>query len=527
MNKPRLPTTALSLLALMLLTPSAQAAPTVTWPQPLVDPHPLPDDLVLPLPCGGGMAFRPIDVALPTAGLLADKELTLGDPSPQDGYTQFTHQTWLSAPFTVTGKPLMRRYYLAKYDVTRNQYEAVTSGTKGTCPAAPSGAGQKPKTSLSWIEAQDFLSSWTSWLLKNAPDTLPKHQDKPGFLRLPTDAEWSYGAQGGAKVSPAEFQQAFWPVPDGATKEDYIVAGAQDGLQKVGSKKPNPLGLYDMVGEVDQMMQEPYRLHHGERLQGQAGGVQLRGGNYLTASADELTTAKRSEAPAYNLHTGEPTRQDTTGFRAAIGADALETLQFGTEAEKEFQSLYEHYAQQAAQNSPASQSLLSSLSTHATDAAGKAELARIKAQLAAEAQKREETQLLAVRAQLEALMALGATIGELDHVANFIATHLDQLSKAAPDQDLTAARANLVRRRTQLRAQSEAYAELVRSVARQTTDPEVLHKAIEEEKTSLEQSDRASNVPYLNVAISDIQKALQGHVVTPAEVISQFHQNVP
>src|SRR5882757_204979 len=56
---------------------SAQTPAGAPWDQSYIDPHPAADgDLVLPLPCGGAMAFRRVEVE--SGGWLNDMQVTLG-----------------------------------------------------------------------------------------------------------------------------------------------------------------------------------------------------------------------------------------------------------------------------------------------------------------------------------------------------------------------------------------------------------------------------------------------------------------
>jgi formylglycine-generating enzyme required for sulfatase activity len=62
--------------------------------------------------------------------------------------------------------------------------------------------------------------------------------------RLPTEAEWEYAARAGrASEFPWGDEQ---PTPDRA---NYAASGFDD-TRPVGSYPPNPLGLYDMAGNV-------------------------------------------------------------------------------------------------------------------------------------------------------------------------------------------------------------------------------------------------------------------------------------
>lgn len=74
------------------------------------------------------------------------------------------------------------------------------------------------------------------------------------YYRLPTEAEWEYAARAGAASAyyfgkdTGELDQYAWY--DGNSKNKY---------QKVGLKKPNAFGLYDMLGNVAEWTADGYR----------------------------------------------------------------------------------------------------------------------------------------------------------------------------------------------------------------------------------------------------------------------------
>lgn len=306
--------------ALLPLIPFAgavgAAATEIAWKEQYYNPKPEAEDLVLPMPCGGAMTFRP--VLTPAERLLGDRRVTLGGSDDRFNFSESYRQDYLAGGFSVDGANGERRFYIGKYEVTTDQFEAVMNGNCGE----PANAGRLPKTSITWSETIAFSVRYTEWLYANAGESLPKEDGVPGFLRLPTEVEWEYSARGGAAASESEFLRPLFPMDEDL--KAYAWYGSPDSSsfkpQLIGLLKANPAGLHDMLGNVGEMVLEPYRLNKISRLHGQAGGVIVKGGDFLTP-ADAMRTAQREEMNPFDEKGVR--RLETVGFRLLIGAPVL------------------------------------------------------------------------------------------------------------------------------------------------------------------------------------------------------------
>ncbi|GAA3679781.1 MULTISPECIES: SUMF1/EgtB/PvdO family nonheme iron enzyme [Acetobacter] len=508
------PSSKLVLLAVtFMFCPSFAYADAAAWDARFIDPHPLPDDLKLPLPCGGAMVFRPVDVP-DGKGILDDVDMTIGRPDTQEGYNQYTLRTHLAAAFPVQGHPELHRYYIGKYDVTVNQYAALN----GSCPA-PSRAGQKPQTGISWDEANAYAAGLTTWLLENrAP--LPVAGGGKGFLRLPVDEEWSYAARGGMRVQASEFEAPLWPMPDGGPAA-YIAAGPDIGeMQAVGQMKPNPLGLYDMLGNAGQMMLDPYRLNRVGRLQGKVGGLLIRGGDFH-ANPDELTTNVRAERPPYNEKTGKPMRDPAIGFRLVIGASALGSLKETEDAEKDFKTLLNE-----AQATPGDAwAALRALKAEAgSDPAMAGKLSRIETALTTDARARIDADKQVLGAQLQALAVLANAVWEINHVIDTITQAKMKLVNLTPQQ-AQKIEIHLAERQKSLSAAIESYLGLLGAAA---SSPAI--KELDGIAAAGQDMLRSQNEDYL-LGMQDLsQKNLEilhaGKKVTAQDILEEV-KNIP
>jgi formylglycine-generating enzyme required for sulfatase activity len=127
-------------------------------------------------------------------------------------------------------------YWLQATEVTQGQWQALM----GNNPSRFNDAGKNfPVESVSYADVQKFIRRL------NVAST-------PQQYRLPTEAEWEYGARGGSSKAFANGDISNLGCgKDGKLRKTAWYCGtAGEQPHPVGKKKPNAWGLYDMHGNV-------------------------------------------------------------------------------------------------------------------------------------------------------------------------------------------------------------------------------------------------------------------------------------
>jgi len=189
-------------------------------------------------------------------------------------------------------------FSMSKYEVTQEQWRAVM----GSDPPElyNKGCDRCPVENVSWDDIQSFISKLNGLTGMNC--------------RLPTEAEWEYGARGGQDFKYAgsnNIDEVAWYGGNYKSQKH----GSYGTTKPVGLKKANGYGLYDMTGNVREWCSDWYGSYSASSQTNQLGATTgsyrvNRGGSCFNLAQDCRVSYRRSGSPGYRLN--------NIGFRLAV-----------------------------------------------------------------------------------------------------------------------------------------------------------------------------------------------------------------
>ncbi len=201
---------------------------------------------------------------------------------------------------------LTTSFKMGVHEVTQAQYEQVM----GVNPSEFKGAAN-PVEKVSWKDAIEFCRKLSD---------LPAEKAAGNVYRLPTEAEWEYACRAGTKT-----KYSFGDDDADLDAYDWFGNNSDGTTHPVGSKQPNPWGLYDMHGNVEEWCQDWYGDYPSGSVTDPTGPPKgdptgaswgsfrvLRGGAWDYSAEDCPSASRGGSYPSY--------RSGNFGFRIVLSS---------------------------------------------------------------------------------------------------------------------------------------------------------------------------------------------------------------
>jgi formylglycine-generating enzyme required for sulfatase activity/class 3 adenylate cyclase len=192
----------------------------------------------------------------------------------------------------------IRPFSIGKFPVSVREWNECAAAK--SCGFVAAGKDDAPVTNVSWSDAKQYVA----WLAQAARKA----------YRLPSEAEWEYAARGGTQTKywwGDQFQSGM------ANCKNCTDTAAAEQPIKVGSLKPNPFGLYDMGGGVDQWVEDCWHKNYqGAPADGSA-WVEAECASHVIRSGswrNDARYVRPSNRDSYDTNVRYPTH----GFRVAL-----------------------------------------------------------------------------------------------------------------------------------------------------------------------------------------------------------------
>ncbi len=181
----------------------------------------------------------------------------------------------------VTEVTIGQAFYMGKHEVTQKQWEKLM----GNRPSDFKRCNDCPVEHISWNDAQAFVRA------------LNDMEDSKRY-RLPTEAEWEYAARGGTAGDRygANLDAIAW-----------YDKNCDERPHPVGKKKPNGFGLYDMLGNVYEWVQDWKGTYPGGEVTDPRGPARgkfrmMRGGSWENGAQSCRATHRLDASPGFRIH---------------------------------------------------------------------------------------------------------------------------------------------------------------------------------------------------------------------------------
>ncbi len=151
---------------------------------------------------------------------------------------------------------ITKGFYFGKREVTQAQWESVMNTRPwivGSTSEVP-GRENYPANRMRWSEVETFIRRLNEELGEDV-------------FRLPTEAEWEYACRAGTttrwffgedSTRIADFARYYENSRRTIVRDDGSITYGSPEVQETGSVFPNPWGLYDMHGNVRELVQDYY-----------------------------------------------------------------------------------------------------------------------------------------------------------------------------------------------------------------------------------------------------------------------------
>ncbi|MPZ20614.1 MAG: SUMF1/EgtB/PvdO family nonheme iron enzyme [Luteitalea sp.] len=270
---------------------------------------------------GSAVAFEPYTETIPDTNVSFDMvpvpggRFTIGSPANEPGRGEDEGPQ---------AEVRIEPFWMGKHEVTWDEFDryrfakrlpgagsaadpASTTADAVSKPTPPYvdeswgfGKGKQPAIGMTWHAAAEYCR----WLSARTGRT----------YRLPTEAEWEHAARAGTTTPWSS-----GPEESSLADVAWYAANADGAPHKVGTKKPNPFGLYDMHGNVAEWILDQYdaaryaSLAKQRERAGPNGLINpvfvpsdaryphvVRGGSFEDDAAHIRSAARRSSEPAWS-----------------------------------------------------------------------------------------------------------------------------------------------------------------------------------------------------------------------------------